>query len=240
MIREALPMNKPAGRITVHGFPRSTYVGIVRIVLTHKGADYTFNDLETKMGGKEHHALHPFGRVPILEHGGFRLYETSAIVHYLEDILPRPRLMPEGARERGEVHQWISAVNGYFYPYLVYHLVHERLVFPPLGIPADEKVVAAALPRIETCLDVAERALEGRSFLVGDALSLADFFLYPSMFALNLTAEGQAMIPRRRALSRWLAAMDGHETVVAYRAVLPPREPIEHARAWVDGHRPKY
>jgi glutathione S-transferase len=227
-------------RITVHGFQRSTYVNIVRMVLTHKGVRFDFHDLETKMAGPEHLALHPFARVPALDHDGFRLYETGAIVLYLEEAFPAPRLMPEGVRDRALVHQWISAVNGYYYPYLVYHLVHERLVFPALGIEADEKVVAAALPRIDAALDVAERTLGESSFLVGDSLSLADFFLYPSVFALNLTAEGQKMLPRRPALSRWLAAMDRLESVVAFRATLPPPAPIEHARAWIDGHRPKY
>ena len=145
--------------LTVHGFPRSTYVNIVRLVLTHKGVQFAFNDLEAKMGGPDHLRLHPFGRVPIIEHDGFRLYEASAIVMYLDEAFPEPSLMPRPARERGQVHQWISAVNGYYYPYLVYHLVHERLVFPALGIAPDEKVVAHALPQIEVCLEVAERRL---------------------------------------------------------------------------------
>jgi glutathione S-transferase len=226
--------------VIVHGFQRSTYVNIVRLVLTHKNATFTFNDLEPKIGGPEHIRLHPFGRVPILEHDGFRIYETSAIVLYLEKAFPAPPLMPTGARERGLVHQWISAVNGYFYPYLVYHLAHERLVFPALGIAPDEKVVAAALPKISAALDVAENTLRDADFLVGKQLSLADFFLYPSMFAFSLTPEGQEMLPRWPATNRWVARMEGLPTVRKFRATLPQPAPIEHARAWVDGHRPKY
>ena len=55
----------------VYGFPRSTFVNIVRLVLTHKDVPYTFHDLETVMGKPEHLALHPFDRVPILRHGDF-------------------------------------------------------------------------------------------------------------------------------------------------------------------------
>jgi glutathione S-transferase len=56
-------MTKPV----VHGFQRSTYVNIVRLVLTHKRVAFEFNDLEKKIGSREHTELHPFGRVPILE-----------------------------------------------------------------------------------------------------------------------------------------------------------------------------
>jgi glutathione S-transferase len=211
------------------------------MVLTHKRATFAFDDLETRMGGPEHLRLHPFGRVPILDHNGFKIYETSAIVLYLEELFPEPALLPATAQGRVRVHQWISAVNAYYYPYLVYHLVHERLVFPALGIDPDEKVVAAAMPRIEQALDVLETELRGGApFLVGGQLSLADFFLYPSVYALNLTPEGQSLLPRRPAASKWLARMDGLESVKTFRAAMPPPTPIEHARSWVDGHRPRY
>ena len=50
----------------VYGFPRSTYVNIVRLILTHKDVAYSFHDLEPVMGQREHLALNPFNRVPIL------------------------------------------------------------------------------------------------------------------------------------------------------------------------------
>ena len=55
----------------VYGFPRSTFVNIVRLVLTHKEVPYDFHDLENVMGKAEHLGLHPFNRVPILKHGDF-------------------------------------------------------------------------------------------------------------------------------------------------------------------------
>jgi len=66
--------------LTVYGFPRSTFVNIVRMVLTYKEVPYAFHDLEKEMGKPSHLALHPFNRVPILRHADFVLYETSAIV----------------------------------------------------------------------------------------------------------------------------------------------------------------
>ena len=73
--------------VTLFGFPRSVYVQMAGIVLTHKEVPYTFHDLETEMNMDSHIALHPFERVPILRHGEFTVYETSAIVGYIDDAL---------------------------------------------------------------------------------------------------------------------------------------------------------
>jgi glutathione S-transferase len=63
--------------ITVYGFPHSSFVHIVQLVLNHKEVPYTFHDLEPDMGSPKHLALHPFDRVPILQHGDFMLYERA-------------------------------------------------------------------------------------------------------------------------------------------------------------------
>jgi glutathione S-transferase len=227
--------------VTVYGFQRSTYVNIVRLVLTHKGVPFAFRDLEPDMGSASHMALHPFGRVPILEHDGFRIYETSAIVGYLDEAFPTPALQPTRIRERARMQQWISAVNAYYYPYMIYHVVHERLVFPDLGIPADEKVVAHALPRVQRGLELIDKELaHGGEFLLGAQLTLADFFLLPSVHAFSLTGEGQAMLPKYRAVVAWSTRMEALPSVRMLRTSLPPRVPIEHARQWAVSHRPKY
>src|SRR2546423_11026582 len=129
----------------VIGFPRSTYVHIVRLVLAHKGVPYTFRDLEPEMGTTTHLALHPFGRVPVLQHDDFTLYETSAIAMYVDETYATPALQPTNPRERARMHQWISAVNSYYYPYMIYHVSHERNVFPELGIPTDAQSLKRVL-----------------------------------------------------------------------------------------------
>jgi len=225
----------------VYGFPRSTFVNIVRLILTHKDVPYTFHDLEPEMGKPSHLALHPFDRVPILRHDDFTVYETSAIVGYLEDTFPEPALQPKDIRDRARINQWISSINCYYYPYMIYHVTHERLVFPELGIASDEKVVAHALPKVELGLQVLERQLgHGKGYLLGSQLTLADFYLLPSTFAFSLTEEGQRMYPKYPRFSKWREMMEASPTVRKLRAALPPRTPIEHAREWATSHRPKY
>jgi glutathione S-transferase len=225
----------------VYGFPRSTYVNIVRLILTHKDVAYSFHDLEAVMGQREHLALHPFNRVPILKHDDLIIYEASAIACYVGEAFGGPRLTPQDARERARMNPWVSAVNSYYYPYMIYHVTHERLVFPELGIASDEKIVAHALPKVETALAVAERELaHGQDYLLGSELTIADFFLLPSTFAFSLTEEGKAMYPKYPAFSRWRERMENLPATRKLRASLPPREPILHAREWAKSHRPKY
>ena len=205
----------------VYGFPRSTYVNIVRLILTHKNVAYTFQDLEPVMGKPEHLALHPFNRVPILKHGDFIVYETSAIASYIDQAFPEPRLTPQDVRARARMNQWISAVNSYYYPYMIYHVTHERLVFPELGIASDEKVVAHALPKVELALGVMERELShGQDYLLGSELTLADFFMLPSTFAFSLVEEGRTMCPKFPAFCRWRERVENLPATKKLRAIL--------------------
>ena len=229
--------------VTVYGFPLSTYVNVVRLVLAHKGVPFEFHDLEPEMGGPSHLALHPFGRVPILDHDGFRIYETAAIAAYVDEAFTGPALQPANARQRARMNQWISALNGYYYPNIAFHLGHERLIYPALGIAPDEKVVSVALPKIVAALDVMERELmDGRDFLVGDLPTLADFFMLPTMTTLSLTGEGHGMLTGKPLITDWKARMEALPSVIAVRSTVAPHigKPVEHARAWVDSHRPRY
>ena len=225
--------------IVIHGFPGSTYVQIVRLVLAHKAIEFEFRDLETEMNTPAHRELHPFEYVPVLQHGDFVLCETSAIVGYIDDAFPDPRLTPASIQQRAKMNQWISAVNSYYYPQIVFHLSHERSVFPALGIAPDERVVQVALPKIERALDVMERELNaGRPFLIDDEVTLADLFMVPCMTSLARTEEGRIMLERHALVAGWRERMEQLPGVQRFRAAQPPRKPIEHARGWVKTHRP--
>jgi glutathione S-transferase len=122
-------------------------------------------------------------------------------------------------------------------------LGHERLVYPALGIEPDEKVVAAALPRVRVALDVLEAELaDGREHIVGADPTLADFFLLPSLTTLSLTSEGDLMLKAKPRIAMWRARMEAMPSVVAVRQMVAPHigKPLEHARQWVVSHRPKY
>ena len=137
--------------------------------------------------------------------------------------------------------QWLGAVGSYYYYWFVYHIGHERNVFPALGIEPDEKVVAVARPNAANALDVLERELGDRqTFLLGEQLTLADFAMLPMVTSLSLHTDGQDLLASRPRILQWRQRMEDLPSVKRLRASLPPRVPIEHARNWVLSHRPKY
>jgi glutathione S-transferase len=225
--------------VTVFGFQRSTYVNVVRLILTEKGISFRFHDTEDEMYTSEHLARHPFGRVPVLKHGDFMLYETRAIAAYVDEVLDGPKLTPVEAWKRARMNQWIGNLDAYFYPYMIYHIGHERLVFPELGIPSKEAIIQRALPMAKRALEVMDREfVDGRPFIVGDQVTLADFFLLPTLFAFGLTPEGKELRPQFEHVQAWDARMSALPSVLRFRATLPPRNPIPHAREWAVSHRP--
>jgi len=225
--------------VTLFGFPRSTFVKVVGLILTARNVAYRFHDTEDEMYLPMHLARHPFGRVPVLQHDDFMLYETNAIAAYVDDAFPGPKLTPADPRKRARMNQWIGNLNWYFYPEMIYHISHERNVYPELGIPANDLIVQRAVPKARRALEVMEQELsDGRQFLVGDAVTMADFFLLPTLFALALTPEGRELLPSFPAVVAWDNRMDALPSVVRFNATLPPRAPIQHAREWVKFHRP--
>ncbi len=225
--------------VVLHGFHRSLYVTVAKLVLTAKRVEFFFRDTEDAMGKAGGWTLHPFDRVPVLTHGDFTLYETAAIAGYVDDAFFGPALAPANPRERARMNQWISSVNEYYYPWIVRHLVHERVVLHELGIAADEARVAAALPHIDRGLDVLETTLgAGTAFLAGDRPTLADYFMLPPLLTLGGIDEGREALARMPATTAWIARMAVRPEVLSVAEALPPRAPIEHAHPWAADHRP--
>lgn len=214
-------------------------MSVARLVLHAKGVPFAFHDTEEEMYTTQHRERHPFGRVPVLQHGDFWLYETTAIARYVDEAFEGPSLTPADPRRHAKMNQWIGNLDAYFYPYMIYHVVHERMIFPELGIDSDPAVVAHALPKCEHALSVLEAELShARAFIVGDRPTVADYFLLPTLTAFGFVPEGKEMLERVPMIRGWLARMAALPSVVEFRATLPRFRPIEHARRWSQHHRP--
>ena len=108
--------------ITLYGFDGSTYVRTVRMLLAEKGAQYDQVPVHVLKGEPrqpEHLARHPFGKVPVVDHDGFRILETSAIAPYLDEVLPGPSFMPDNAKDRARMRMAIGIIDSYGYDALV-------------------------------------------------------------------------------------------------------------------------
>ncbi len=206
--------------IVIHGISFSPYVRSVAMALEIKGVPYRHQalDLRPIPGGlhsPEHLALHPFGRVPILEDGGFRLYETQAILRYLDARYPQPALQPTDPRALGRMSQAMGIHDCYLFTRSIRPIGAERVVRPVLmGLAPDEAVVAAALPETQVCLTALDDLLGDSPYLAGDALSLADLLLAPQLHMISAAPEVRDML-RGTGLFAWLERMLAHPSMVA-------------------------
>lgn len=79
------------------GLERSVYTRIARLALEEKEVLYSLHEVEIFGPGgapQQHFERHPFGRIPVLQHGDFSLYETGAITRYVDESFPGPALQP--------------------------------------------------------------------------------------------------------------------------------------------------
>ena len=212
--------------IVVYGIPGSPFMRAVQMGLEEKHAAYRIAAMgpgETK--SKAYLKKHPFGRMPAFEHGDFGLYETQAILRYLDDVFPEPPFEPSDPREAARVNQIIGINDWYFFPKAAAVIVFQRIIGPTLlGTTTDEAVVAAAVPMARTCIAELDRLLGGQRFLAGDRLSIADLMLAPQLDFFAATPEGKSLLAETR-LKPWLVRMNARPSM---QATLRP-EALRHA-----------
>ena len=203
--------------ITVHGIPGSPFLRTVEILLKEKDVPYHLRAMSpAEMRTPEHLGLHPFGRIPIFEQGDFTLYETQAIIRYLDDTFPHPRLTPEDPRQRARMNQVIGIIEWYFFPKVAAPIGFNRIIGPRLlGLPSDEAAIAAAMPVARTCFAEFDRLLGDKPYLAGDSVSLADIMLAAQLDLLEDCKEGRELIAGTEALPGWLGRMRQRPSFVA-------------------------
>jgi glutathione S-transferase len=156
---------------------------------------------------EEHLKRHPFGKVPAFEHDGFMLYETAAIIRYVDEAFDGPALQPADVRARARMAQIIGIIDGYTYAPVITNIVIQRVVVPMMnGIP-DEAAIEAALPAARKALGVIENLLGDQPFLAGGALSLADLHLAPILAYFSATPEGESVLAGTPDLRRWFESI---------------------------------
>lgn len=200
---------------TVYGVPGSPFVRATLLGFIEKSVPFHFIPMAPgENRTAEHLARHPFGRVPVLDHDGFGLYETQAILRYLDALYPAPPLQPTDAKSAARMNQIIGINDWYFFPQVGVPIGFQRVVKPQLlGQPADEAIVEAALPRAEISLRELSRLLGGGAYFAGEALSIADLVLAPQFGILMQAKEMPGLMAPHANLKDWLGRMNARPSM---------------------------
>lgn len=197
---------------------RTTSINVRKVLWTLQEAGVPFERIDAGLAfgvvnDADYVAKNPNRLVPLLEDGDFVLWESNAIMQYLCTKKPGSTLYPSDPEAQCDVNRWMFWQSGHLGP-AVGAIQYERMIKGMLGAgPADAAVVAAALDRFNRFAKVLDGHLEGREWIVGDGLSLADFsvgscFVYagPAELPMDPFANIQRWYAKLGTLPAWAAA----------------------------------
>jgi glutathione S-transferase len=200
----------------------SPYGWKVWLTLEHKQIPYELKVLSFDRGDlkrPEFGAVTPRGQVPAIVDDGFALWESHAIVEYLEERYPQRRLLPSVPQERATVRRMMLEADN--------HLrgaqsdLMAATLFRKADVPEDAAKIAAGQEKVLAELARWDALLTGE-YLIGE-LSLADFTVYPFVRQIRRIDDrqpknglGERMPPR---LSAWMRRI---EALPYYANTIPP------------------
>jgi len=204
--------------LILYGYRFSVYTRIVQIVL-HEKQRTAYRRVEVDPFSADlpasYLALHPFRRVPVLDHAGFVLYETSAITRYIDSAFDGPPLLPKDACAAARVAQTVAIADSYGYWPLVRQVFSHRVFRPRMGEAADEAEIAAGLAASHCVLRALEKLSAGGEVLDGTRITLADCHLAPMISYFSQAPEGADALSAYPSLARWWAAVSGRASMIA-------------------------
>jgi glutathione S-transferase len=151
--------------------------------------------------------------VPAFEHRGFPLYETQAIMRYVDTVFPGAPLQPADPRQAARMNQVMGIVDWYVFPSISFGISFQRLIAKRVGMTPDEARVQASLPKAHVCLDALDKILGDGRYFAGDQPSLADLMLAPHYFYFSLTPEGRDLLGPHDRLRRWWQSVEARESI---------------------------
>ena len=224
--------------ILLHQFEISPFCDKVRRILHLKGQPYQVRNLnmwQTLRGVPGR--LHPAGKLPVLEHRGRRLADSTEIAYYLERLFPDPPLIPTDEGQRARVHffeDWADESLYFYELHLRLAVAHNARRWVPqltkndpfwlrwsapflaprriAGITRTQGVGRKSPQQIQSDvqrhLQALETCLKAGDWLVGTYLSLADIAVFVQISCIAQTVEGEALLPDFPAVTAWMARVE--------------------------------
>jgi glutathione S-transferase len=193
--------------VIVHTIPGSPFARAVLATLEEKRVPWRIAPLRPGQHRQQPHlSRNPFGRMPAIEHGDFALYETQAIVRYIDRVWPEPALTPREPRAAARMDQAMNVNDWYLFQGCGNVIGFQRVVGPKvMGLTPDEAVIAAAMPHARRVFDELARLLGESAYFAGDRISLAEMMLVPQIDFLTQTPEWTELTGSLPNIVAWYA-----------------------------------
>ncbi len=201
----------------IHTIPGSPYARAVLLALEEKQTPYRVVPVAPGQHRAPAHLIrHPLGRVPVVEHGDFTLYETQAILRYIDRVIPDPPLAPTEPRALARMDQLMNINDWYLFQGCGNVIVFQRLIGPRLlGRAPDESAIAAAMPNAHRVFEELARLLGDQPYFVGETATLADLLIAPQLDLFSRIPEWDILTAGLEGLVAWLARMNARSSMSA-------------------------
>ena len=195
---------------TVYSIPGSPFARSVMATLEEKGASWTLSPLSPgALRDPVHLERHPFGRMPVLDHDGFQLYETQAILRYLDRILEEPALTPADAQAAARMDQVMNINDWYLFQGCSNIIVFQRVIGPMLmNLEPDLEAISEAMPGARTVFGALSGLLGDKPWFAGDQMSLADLLVGPQLELFARAPEWEELIAKAPNLADFLTRIE--------------------------------
>lgn len=187
-------------KLVVHGDARATCVQRVLILLEELELKYDFKNVDLMKEEQKREVfleMQPFGKVPVVEYGDKKLFESRAILRYIARNNKDPDFYPDVYTD-----VWLEAEAHNFNP-CVSKVVYEKMFKEWRGEQADSKVVEEALVEVSKVLDVYNMHLEKHKYIAGDQYTIADMSHIPYAYYF-LKCGYKDILKARPAVYEWL------------------------------------
>jgi glutathione S-transferase len=208
------------------GSTRSTCTRVVRMACEEKGIEYILT--ETPLNAPEIQAIHPLGKMPVLRHGDFTLFESKAIATYLDRSFAGPQLIPSDPRLGGLTEQWVSFVNTVVDRTMIRTYLYAYIAAVKASRAPDRDVIDAVLHDMRKQIGILDSAVARTGHLIDDQLTLADLNLLPILDRVRLAPEGADALAATEHLSRYF---ETHSRRPSFQRTLAPEGPPERSKA---------
>jgi len=199
---------------------------VARLALEIKGLSYESVEINPFLDlDPAYLELHPFGRVPVLSHGSFNIFETIAICRYIDNAFDGTALIPGMAKAMARMDQVIAIVDNYGYWPMVRQVFSHRVFRPLIGETTSEEEVSAGLTASEKVLAVLNQISEEGHILTGKTVTLADCHLAPMIGYFVRAPEGQELLESYPGLWHWWDEVSEMSFMVRTDPKLPDLKP---------------
>ena len=178
----------------LHNYFRSSTSYRVRIALNLKGLNFEYkpvNLLKSEQQSAEYLKMNPIGGVPTLIHNGKNIPDSTAIIEYLEEVVPEPALLPANKYQRARIRQVCELINSATHP--LGNLRVQKYLENNHGFKSEDKEIWIRF-WYEKGLDATEKTVQefAGTYCFGDTVTMADLFLIPQLttaerFKMDLT-----------------------------------------------------